>query len=153
MVGCCRRRSGRRSCCLPAERRTPPRPWNPTQVSSFHSQVVRMNMFKGNEFAFESAAARNADALKLLLGVSTSSVWQNYELISTMWPTNTGQCQASPGDPLGTPAPNFLANTTLETYIQGMVPNVSSNCIECHNNATMTTPVASDFTYVLQRAQ
>jgi hypothetical protein len=131
----------------------PPRPWNPTQVSSFHSQVVRMNMFKGNEFAFESAAARNADALKLLLGVSTSSVWQNYELISTMWPTNTGQCQASPGDPLGTPAPNFLANTTLETYIQGMVPNVSSNCIECHNNATMTTPVASDFTYVLQRAQ
>ena len=131
----------------------PPRPWDPTKVSSFHSQVVRMNMFKGNEFAFTSAAQRNADALKLLLGVSSSSVWQNYELISTMWPTNTGQCQASPGDPLGTPAPTFLANTTLETYIQGMVPNVSSNCIECHNNATMTTPVASDFTYVLQRAQ
>jgi hypothetical protein len=131
----------------------PPRPWNPTKVSSFHSQVVRMNMFKGNEFAFESAAARNADALKLLLGVSAKSVWQNYELISTMWPTNTGQCQATPGDPLGTPAPNFLANTTLETYIQGMVPNVSSNCIECHNNATMTTPVPSDFTFILQRAQ
>ena len=131
----------------------PPRPWNPTKVSSFHSQVVRMNMFKGNEFAFESAAARNAEALKLLLGVSSSSVWQNYELISTMWPTNTGQCVANPGDPLGTPAPNFLANTTLETYIQGMVPNVSSNCIECHNNATMTTPVPSDFTYILQRAQ
>lgn len=132
---------------------TPPRPWNPTQVSAFHSQIVRMNMFKGNEFAFQSAAERNADALKLLLGVSSSTVWKNYELISTMWPTNTGQCQATPGDPLGTPAPNFLANTTLETYIQGMVPNVSSNCIECHNNATMTTPVPSDFTYVLQRAQ
>jgi hypothetical protein len=131
----------------------PPRPWDPTKVSSFHSQVVRMNMFKGNEFAFTSAAARNADALKLLVGVSANSVWQNYELISTMWPTNTGQCQASPGDPLGTPAPNFLANTTLETYIQGMVPNVSSNCIECHNNATMTTPVPSDFTYILQRAK
>jgi hypothetical protein len=112
-----------------------------------------MNMFMGNEFEFTSAAARNADALKLLLGVSASSVWQNYELISTMWPTNTGQCQATPGDPLGTPAPNFLANTTLETYIQGMGPNVSSNCIECHNNATMTTPVPSDFTYILQRAQ
>jgi hypothetical protein len=85
--------------------------------------------------------------------VSASSVWQNYELISTMWPTNTGQCVANAGDPLGTPAPNFLANTTLETYIQGMVPNVSSNCIECHNNATMTTSVPSDFTYILQRAQ
>lgn len=131
----------------------PPRPWNPTRVSSFHSQVVRMNMFKGNEFAFTSADLRNAEALKLLLGVSASSVWQNYELISTMWPTNTGKCQASPGDPLGTPAPKFLANTTLETYIQGMVPNVSSNCIECHNNATMTTPVPSDFTFVLQRAR
>ena len=139
------------SKCPPNQ--VPPRPWIPTQVSAFHSQIVRMNMFKGNEFAFESAAARNADALKVLLGVSSSSVWQNYELISTMWPTNTGQCQAVPGDPLGNPAPTFLANTTLETYIQGMVPNVSSNCIECHNNATMTTPVPSDFTYVLQRAQ
>lgn len=142
--------------CPPAKcppNQVPPRPWNPTKVSSFHSQVVRMNMFKGNEFAFTSAAARNADALKLLVGVSSSSVWQNYELISTMWPTNTGTCQATPGDPLGTPAPNFLANTTLETYIQGMVPNVSSNCIECHNNATMTTPVPSDFTYILQRAK
>jgi hypothetical protein len=137
--------------CKPNQ--VPPRPWDPTKISSFHSQVVRMNMFKGNEFAFTSAAERNADALKLLLGVSASSVWQNYELISTMWPTNTGTCQANPGDPLGTPAPSFLANTTLETYIQGMVPNVSSNCIECHNNATMTTPVPSDFTYILQRAQ
>ena len=131
----------------------PPRPWVPNQVSSFHSQVVRMNMFKGNEFAFTSATARNADALKLLVGVNPNSVWQNYELISTMWPTATGQCQATPGIPLGNPAPTFLANTTLETYIQGMVPNVSSNCIECHNNATMTTPVPSDFTYVLQRAK
>jgi hypothetical protein len=139
------------SKCKPNE--VPPRPWDPTKVSSFHSQVVRMNMFKGNEFAFTSADERNADALKLLLGVSSSSVWQYYELISTMWPTNTGQCQATAGDPLGTPAPNFLANTTLETYIQGMVPNVSSNCIECHNNATMTNAAASDFTYILQRAK
>lgn len=130
----------------------PPRPWDPTKVSSFHSQIVRIDTFKGNEFAPQSAKARNADAVKLLAGVNPASVWQNYELISTMWPTNTGTCEANPGDPLGTPAPTFLANTTAETYIQGMVPNVSSNCIECHNNATMTTPVPSDFTYVLQRA-
>jgi hypothetical protein len=133
--------------------KVPPRPWDPTKVSSFHSQVVRMNMFKGNEFAFTSATARNTDAVKLLVGVNPNSVWQNYELISTMWPTDSGKCAPSPGIPLGNPAPTFLANTTLETYIQGMVPNVSSNCIECHNNATMTTPVASDFTYILQRAK
>ena len=59
-----------------------------------------MNMFKGNEFAFTSAAARNADALKLLLGVSSEISLANYELISTMWPTNTGQCAGDPGDPL-----------------------------------------------------
>jgi hypothetical protein len=123
----------------------PPRPWNPTMVSTFHSQIVRMNQFNFPIYA-ASAAARNADAQKLLKGVSPKSVWQNYELISTMWPTD-------PKQPFGAPAPTFLANTTLETYIQGTVPNVSSNCIECHNNATMTVPVPSDFTYVLQRAQ
>lgn len=130
----------------------PPRPWDPTKVSSFHSQIVRMNQFNLPIYA-QSAAARNADAHKLLAGVNAKSVWANYQLISTMWPTNPGNCAAVPGDPLGTPAPTFLANTTLETYIQGTTPNVSSQCIECHNNATMTTPVASDFTYVLQRAQ
>ena len=111
-----------------------------------------MNQFNLPIYA-QSAAARNADAHKLLAGVNAKSVWANYQLISTMWPTNPGNCGPAPGDPLGTPAPTFLANTTLETYIQGTTPNVSSQCIECHNNATMTTPVASDFTYVLQRAQ
>jgi len=131
----------------------PPRPWNPTEVSSFHSQVVRNNLFNLAVYA-DSAAARNADAKTLLAGVDPKSVWQNYELISTMWPTNPGNCAAVPGDPLGTPAPTFLANTTLETYLQMTPPqpNVSSQCIECHNNATMTVPVPSDFTYILQRA-
>ena len=131
----------------------PPRPWDPTKVSSFHSQVVRMDQFNLPIYA-SSAAARNADAKKLLKGVNPKSVWQNYMLISTMWPTNPGNCGPAPGDPLGTPAPTFLANTTLETYLQRVPPqpNVSSQCIECHNNATMTVPVASDFTYVLERA-
>jgi hypothetical protein len=132
----------------------PPRPWNPTQKSSFHAQVVRIDSFKGNEFAPQSAAARNAEALPLLASVNPKSVWQNYELISTQWPTNPGgPCAAKPGDQLGTPAPIYLANTTLETYIQGMARNVSSSCIECHNNAATTSQVPSDFTYVLQRAQ
>jgi hypothetical protein len=137
----------------------PPRPWVPNQVAAFHTQVVRMNMFKGgSEFAFTSAAERNADALKLLVGVNPNSVWKNYELISTMWPTSPGdgKCNATATLPLGNPAPAFLANTTLETYVQGppLAPNVSSNCIECHLNATMTVgSKPSDFTYVLQRAK
>jgi hypothetical protein len=137
-----------------AVNRVPPRPWDPTKVSAFHSQIVRIDQFNLPIYA-ASAAARNADAQKLLRGVNPKSVWANYQLISTMWPTNPGNCAAAPGDPLGTPAPTFLANTTLETYLQKSppAPNVSSQCIECHNNATMTVPVASDFTYVLQRAQ
>lgn len=132
----------------------PPRPWNPTRISAFHSQIVRNNLFNLPIYA-ASAADRNTDAQKLLAGVNPNSVWQNYELISTMWPTNPGNCAAVPGDPLGTPAPTFMANTTLETYLQSTSPqpNVSSQCIECHNNATMTVPVPSDFTYILQRAK
>jgi hypothetical protein len=123
----------------------PPRPWDPTKVSAFHSQIVRKNQFNMPIFA-KSAAARNAAAWQLLRGVNPQSVWANYQLISTMWPTD-------PKQPFGAPAPSFLANTTLETYIQGTTPNVSSSCIECHRNATMTVPIASDFTFVLQRAQ
>jgi hypothetical protein len=132
----------------------PPRPWIPTKVSAFHTQVVRNNLFNLPIYA-ASATARNNDGQKLLVGVNPESVWKNYELISTMWPTNPGSCAAAPGDPLGTPAPTFLANTTLETYVQRKPPqpNVSSQCIECHNNATMTVPVPSDFTYILQRAK
>jgi len=134
-----------RKCKACKINQVPPRPWDPAEISKFHSQIVRMNQFNLPIYA-ASAAARNADAQALLKGVNPKSVWKNYELISTMWPTD-------PKQPFGAPAPTFLANTTLETYIQGTVPNVSSNCIECHNNATMTVPVPSDFTYVLQRAQ
>jgi hypothetical protein len=138
--------------CVPNQ--VPPRPWIPSQASSYHSQVVRIYSFRGNEFAPASAVARNADARPLLASVNPKSVWTNYELISTQWPTNPGEnCAEKPGDQLGHPAPIFLANSTLETYIQGMVPNVSSSCIECHNNAATTSGKPSDFTYVLQRAQ
>jgi len=125
----------------------PPKPWDPTKASAFHSQIVRMDQFNLPIYA-ASAAARNDDGQKLLRGVNPKSVWANYQLISTMWPTDATQVQK-----FGVPAPTFLANTTLETYIQGKVPIASSNCIMCHNNATMTVPVPSDFTYVLQRAQ
>ena len=130
----------------------PPRPWIPNQKTTPASQVMRVDEIP--DFAHASADEQNKTALGLLRGVSDQSVWQYYELISTQWPTDPGpgNCNASATDPLGNPAPQFLANTTLETYIQGMTPNVSSSCIECHGNAAMTTGAASDFTYVLQRA-
>lgn len=125
----------------------PPRPWNPNAVlpPDKRSQVKR-------DIPIDDAtAALNAQWQAWLRGVNKDSVWQYYELISTQWPT---QPKNSPTGPkaAGEPAPVFLANATLETYIQGKTPNVSSSCIMCHNNATTTNSKFSDFTYLLERA-
>lgn len=130
----------------------PPRPWIPNAGTSPPTQVVRVDVLP--DFAASSAAAQNRTAQALLRQVSPKSVWQYYELISTQWPTDPGPgpCTASATDPRGNPAPQFLANTTLETYVQGSTPKVSSSCIDCHGDAAMTTGAASDFTYLLQRA-
>jgi hypothetical protein len=82
-------------------------------------------------------------------GILPNTVWQHYMLISTQWPTDG----TSKTDPNGVPAPTFLANTTMETYIQGSVPQASSSCMACHGNATDTSGRPSNFTYVLERAQ
>jgi hypothetical protein len=59
----------------------------------------------------------------------------------------------------------FMANSTLETYSQGAVPQASSSCIGCHGNAVgfQTRPAnpkpgeiylnQSDFTFMLEKAQ
>ena len=79
------------------------------------------------------------------------TVWANYMLLATQWPTDF----ASKTDPTGAPAPTYLANTTLETYSQGRVPLASSSCMACHNNATTqhVPATASDFTFILEKAQ
>ncbi|MGC4086764.1 MAG: hypothetical protein QM756_02480 [Polyangiaceae bacterium] len=140
----------------PPENTAAPRPWNPGVNNPNHTQVTRVNTLLASEgFVPISADARNADAKKQLVGVNASSVWQFYHLDSTQWPTDTqlGKCEAKAANPNGTPAPTFLANTTLETFIQGTVPGTSSSCISCHGNAAMTNGATSDFTYVLQVAQ
>jgi len=119
----------------------PGRPWDPNVEpfpGHFKSQITRVIPLT------DATVAINASFHAILKG----TVWENYMLISTQWPTNA----ASKTDPTGRPAPTYLANTTAETYIQGRVPMSSSNCIECHNNATTTTGRFSDFTYILENA-
>ena len=126
----------------------PPRPWNPNVVLPINkrSQVKRM-------IAIDAATqALNSQWQARLRAVNPKSVWQFYELVSTQWPTQPKNSVTGP-NATGNPAPQFLANTTLETYIQGKTPNVSSSCIGCHNNATTTNAKFSDFTYLLERAQ
>nr|WP_300311499.1 hypothetical protein [Halomonas sp.] len=121
----------------------PPRPWNPGNSHSPPSQIERVIPITAD------TKALNELYHKALSTAVPDSVWVNYELVSTQWPTNA----KSTTDPTGVPAPSFLANTTLETYIQGEVKQTSSSCMACHNNATDTAGAFSDFTYLLQRAQ
>jgi hypothetical protein len=121
----------------------PPRPWNPGTPYTQPSQVQRVIPITAD------AQALNSAYHQALAAVSSDSVWLNYQLVSTQWPTDA----KSKVDPTGVPAPSFLANTTLETYIQGHVKQTSSSCMACHNNATTTSGRFSDFTYLLQRAQ
>jgi hypothetical protein len=141
----------------------PPKPWNPT-IKTTPSQVTRVIPLD------DATMQLNAQWQGFLKQVNPKSVWQYYELISTQWPTqpaavpsptptlSPGQPTPSPSPydphPTGNPAPQFLANTTIETYIQGKVPNSSSSCIMCHNNATTTkSGQVADFSYLLERAQ
>jgi len=130
------------SCKSCAVNQPPPRPWNPNLQpfpNGFTSQVTRVTPLTAPTVALNSS----------FQAILRGTVWQNYELVSTQWPTNA----KSKTDPTGVPAPTFLANTTLETYTQGTVPQASSSCMACHNNATDTTGRPSDFTFVLERAQ
>lgn len=128
----------------------PARPWGPNIPNQTPTQVERLTPI------FEGTAALNKEYQEALREVNPNSVWQHYELVGTQWPVD-------PEDkPLGNPFPVFLANATLETYIQGIVKDgkvklvngVSSSCMGCHNGATMkANGFASDFTFILERAQ
>jgi len=156
---------------------TPPKPWDPDPAlelkfrhdDSFKSQIVRETPLKN--------PAKNMNAI--FQSMLTNSVWKNYLLISTQWPSNTNNCtklqSANFPDPKTdflkqpdmtcSPAPTFLANSTLETYSQGDIPLASSSCIACHGNAVGFQTSASnpqpgkpnlnqsDFTFMLEKAQ
>lgn len=154
----------------PLENATPPFPWDPDPAlelrfrndDSFKSQIVRETPL--------TDAAKNMNAVFHSM-LPANSVWQNYMLLSTQWPTAflthcTGLKNASnpaPGtdfvkqpDMTCSPAPTYLANSTLETYSQAekpdakaetnagsladhrdapAVPLATSSCIACHGNA------------------
>jgi len=163
----------------PAENATPPRPWDPDPAlklsfrkdDSYKSQIVRETPL--------TDAAKNMNTIFHSM-LPNNSVWKNYMLISTQWPSAfacTSLRSQSPGAPAPqtdfvkqpdmtcSPAPTFLANSTLETYSQGDVPIASSSCIACHGNAAGFQTGASapkpgeihlnqsDFTFMLEKAQ
>jgi hypothetical protein len=138
--------------------------------AKFKSQIVRETPL--------TDAAKNMN--KIFQSMLHGTVWENYMLISTQWPSVFGctrlQSQGSDApvpktdflkqpDMTCSPAPTFMANSTLETYSQGDIPQASSSCIGCHNNAVGFQTGASnprlgqvllnqsDFTFMLEKAQ
>jgi hypothetical protein len=160
------------------ENATPPTPWDPDPAlplqfrknNSFKSQIVRETPLTN--------AAKNMNAI--FQSMLSNSVWKNYMLVSTQWPsafscTSLQSKGAGAPDPKTdflkqpdmtcSPAPTFMANSTLETYSQGDVPLASSSCIACHSNAVGFQRSASnpqpgranlnqsDFTFMLEKAK
>lgn len=126
--------------------RQPPQPWNAAIQpfpNDFHSQIVRATQYPAQ--AIKSAARWNPQFKAALKG----TVLSNYELITTQWPTQP----TNPTDPNGSPFPLFSANATMETYVQGNVPQASASCMACHGNATGASGKESDFSFVLEKAQ
>ena len=128
---------------------TPPDPWPPTTDLKFHdpayhSQIVR-------EETLPPFTADVAELNKSFRALVKGTVWENYMLLVTQWPTDA----KNPVELTGVPAPTYLANTTLETYSQGTVPLASSSCMACHGNATdqHVPALPSDFTFILEKAQ
>jgi hypothetical protein len=144
----------------PSPNEPPARPWDPNRIEppERRTQIVRQIPIDSPQKAL------NALYQAALRKINPNSVWLNYELVSTQWPTNPATAcdveTSAPVDRIGRPAPQFLGNSTLESYIQGKVPNVSSSCMECHANATTYTsartgniPIFSDFTFLLEQAK
>jgi hypothetical protein len=139
-----------RACTTCPVNQTPPRPWEPKASlglkfhSPFRSQIVRTTPLT------DDTKKMNKRFQEILRG----SVWENYMLLSTQWPSDficAGKKASEAGpipntdfekepDMTCAPAPTFLANSTLETYSQGgrqgEVPLASSSCMACHGNAT-----------------
>jgi hypothetical protein len=156
---------------------TPPTPWEPTYKnglkfhdSKFRSQITRV-------VPLTDEAKQMNKQFQDILG---NTVWKNYMLLSTQWPSNFNcarQKDASTPpvpepatdfkkepDMNCAPAPTFLANSTLETYSQGTDPLASSSCMACHGNAVsqQVRPPdmkaedffnQSDFTFMLEKAR
>ncbi|MBS0422338.1 MAG: hypothetical protein JSR66_31825 [Proteobacteria bacterium] len=160
------------------ENATPPTPWDPDPAlklkfradDSFKSQIVRETPLTN--------AAKNMNTV--FHSMLSNTVWKNYMLLSTQWPSefsctklqSTSAAAPSPKtdfmkqpDMTCSPAPTYLANSTLETYSQGDIPLASSSCIACHSNAVGFQRSASnpqpgrpnlnqsDFTFMLEKAQ
>jgi hypothetical protein len=110
-------------------------------------QVVRVTPID------ENAATQNTLFRKALAALRPGNVWQYYELVNAQWRlTDDGAPRPAPSaspSPAPPPTPPFLANTTLETYLQGPSGPTGPphGCLNCHAIASQ-----KDFDFQLFKA-
>ncbi|MFZ1568978.1 MAG: hypothetical protein WAT29_09185, partial [Thiolinea sp.] len=115
--------------------------WDPNSGVKTPVQVARLVDFTA------TAKTQNTAFAAALLAVDPSSVFANYRLVGTQFPSDV----TNQNNPAGVPLPPFLSNATMETFLQGETPNVSSSCANCHYQATMSDGRLGDFSYILAR--
>jgi hypothetical protein len=152
---------------------TPPRPWAPN--SNLNHQTQGPKGFQSQITRVVPLTEDTKDINGKFQNLLRDTVWKNYMLIGTQWPSDfpCATAKSADGNPFPrtnfekepdmncAPAPTYLANTTLETFSQGVVPQASSSCMACHGNATSfqrsQNPNVrffnqSDFTFILEKA-
>ena len=106
------------------------------------SQITRV--ITDNNWVSESKWTRNLN--KVMQTKLAGTVWENYRLISTQWPTDPSAPTA------GNPAPVSLGNPVMETYMQ-----VNGSCMGCHFGSTFggddKKSALANFSFMLQRAE
>ena len=157
--------------------KTPPRPWDPeaTNELQFRRNAEGRILFNSQITRAVPLTQATRDMNTKFQSILGGTVWENYMLISTQWPSAfpcTGDRAKNAPEPRTdfekqpdmncAPAPTFLANSTLETFSQGEIPLASSSCMACHGNATSYLRPKnrddiyfnqSDFTFMLEKAR
>jgi hypothetical protein len=109
----------------PEIRPRPISPSNPPDPVPVPMQVVRQQPI--------SRASMKMNEAYWNLPQIKGTVWQNYMLVSTQWPTNPDP-KSPDNDGLPTPSGGYaLSNTTMETYFQR--DDSGASCMKCHYRA------------------
>ncbi|MFK7862132.1 MAG: hypothetical protein AB8B64_25215 [Granulosicoccus sp.] len=146
------------------------------------SQITKVITVNNEITVSKWTYALNEEVHRRLSAIEPDSVWANYRLTTTQWPSDPGLTASwqqyyaranalikewnkkNPGDkrPLlkmsagtvkaGNPAPVSLGNAVAETYMQ-----INGSCMNCHSGATFGGPngkrADSNFSFMLQRAK
>lgn len=134
---------------------TPPYAARYLNEDSYGTQVVQC----AKEYYLTSALNTKWQAELTEIG----SVFANYKLLSAQW---GGNLEPLPGEFWRNAIPDFLANTTMETYIQtdtiniqdGKMKSGPSSCIGCHSFGTLAykdgeKSYNADFSFLLSLAE